>query len=373
MRRRNRIFAGVLAGIILVAAPVYASDPEERANENRQEVLQRTPRQQLILEKEYELFHLTKDEIKIKVQLQEQMYCTVSAFIPNLPGDVTKVLFRIYEREEDKEAQRYYPEKDKEDTWNLLLKTGDLSAEEIYEVRVFGVKEDNTTIALGMCAFQTDGKEVRIKNPSANQAEIKKENKNEPDQEAQIQKPDQRGNIFSEDPRNNPYGYYNIMGDSPVTAQEMKGLFLNKNQRYPSKELKKGGAPTLDDFCGIIVEEAALEGVRAEVVFAQSMLETGWLTFQGDSKIEQFNFSGLGTTGGGVKGIYFPDVRTGIRAQVQHLKAYASSLELNEICVDERFSYVSRESAPYVEWLGIQENPYNTGWAASAGDRKSVV
>ena len=72
----------------------------------------------------------------------------------------------------------------------------------------------------------------------------------------------------------------------------------------------------------------------------------------------------LGTTGGGVKGIAFPDVRTGIRAQVQHLKAYASTDSLNQECVDERFDYVTRETAPYVEWLGIQENPYGGGWAA---------
>ena len=31
----------------------------------------------------------------------------------------------------------------------------------------------------------------------------------------------------------------------------------------------------------------------------------------------------IGTTGGGVAGVSYPDVRTGIRAQVQHLKAYA--------------------------------------------------
>ena len=32
--------------------------------------------------------------------------------------------------------------------------------------------------------------------------------------------------------------------------------------------------------------------------------------------------------------------------------------------LDNRFQYVTRESAPYVEWLGIQENPYGGGWAA---------
>ena len=32
--------------------------------------------------------------------------------------------------------------------------------------------------------------------------------------------------------------------------------------------------------------------------------------------------------------------------------------------MEERFDYVTRETAPYVEWLGIQENPYGGGWAA---------
>ena len=107
--------------------------------------------------------------------------------------------------------------------------------------------------------------------------------------------------------------------------------------------------------------------MRPEVAFVQTMKETNWLQYGGDASIEQFNFAGLGTTGGGVPGNSYPDVRTGIRAQVQHLKAYASTEELNENCVDSRFDMVTRGSAPYVEWLGIQENPYGGGWAAGAG------
>ena len=126
-----------------------------------------------------------------------------------------------------------------------------------------------------------------------------------------------------------------------------------------------GGAPTIEDFARIICEEASLEGVRPEVVFAQSMLETGWLRFGGDDSIAQYNFAGLGTVGDGNHGLVFPDVRTGIRAQVQHLKAYACEDNLNEACVDPRFDKVLRGSAPYVQWLGIQENPEGVGWAGA--------
>ena len=32
--------------------------------------------------------------------------------------------------------------------------------------------------------------------------------------------------------------------------------------------------------------------------------------------------------------------------------------------LDPRFSYVTRGSAVYVEWLGIHENPKGNGWAS---------
>jgi hypothetical protein len=31
--------------------------------------------------------------------------------------------------------------------------------------------------------------------------------------------------------------------------------------------------------------------------------------------------------------------------------------------VDPRFSLVTRNCAPYVQWLGQKENPYGKGWA----------
>lgn len=188
-------------------------------------------------------------------------------------------------------------------------------------------------------------------------------------QEGQIQRPSgqQETGVFEDDPTNNSYGYYTIMGSSTVTVEDMAAHFNRQNLEYPSDALKEGGAGSIEEFCTILSEEAETEDVRAEVVFEQAMLETGWLQFPGVCKVEQFNFAGLGATGGDEEGVSFPDVRTGLRAQVQHLKAYASTQELVNACVDERFDLVVRESAPYVEWLGIQENPYGGGWAAGEG------
>ena len=137
---------------------------------------------------------------------------------------------------------------------------------------------------------------------------------------------------------------------------------------YPSA-LAGGGAPTIRDFASIVYDEAVAEGVSPELVFVQDMQETGWLQFGGDVSVSQYNFSGIGAVGGGAKGASFPDVRTGIRAQAQHLRAYADSsvttASLANAVVDPRFTYVRKGAAPVVEYLGIQENPNRTGWAAA--------
>ena len=63
----------------------------------------------------------------------------------------------------------------------------------------------------------------------------------------------------------------------------------------------------------------------------------------------------------------------GIRAQVQHLKAYGSLDKLINQCVDPRFNLVSRGSAKYVEWLGKKENPTGSGWATSKNYGHDIV
>lgn len=158
-------------------------------------------------------------------------------------------------------------------------------------------------------------------------------------------------------------GQYPIMGKSPVTVEQMVSYFNSANFPYPAEQLSKGGADSIETFCQMYYEEASAEGVRPEVAFVQTMKETGWLQYAGDTSIEQFNFAGLGATGGGAAGNSYPDVRTGIRAQIQHLKAYATADALAQECVDDRYEYVMKGSAPYVEWLGQKENPGGQGWA----------
>ena len=159
----------------------------------------------------------------------------------------------------------------------------------------------------------------------------------------------------------------NIMGTSSVTALQLSNFYKAMNKKYPSYYSQNDKeAKTIEDFCKVYVEECKKEDVRVEVAFAQAMVETGYLSFGGDVDISQYNFAGMGATGNGVKGNSFSTVRLGIRAQVQHLKCYASTDKLNGDRVDPRWGEWLRGKAPYVEWLSIPNNPYGTGWAGSA-------
>ncbi len=156
-----------------------------------------------------------------------------------------------------------------------------------------------------------------------------------------------------------------IMGTSSTSVEQMV-KYYKAHAAYPAFYAGTD-APTIEAFCQIYMEECAAEGVKAEVAFCQAMNETGFLKFGGQVSITQYNFAGMGATDDGAAGASFPNVRTGVRAQVQHLKGYASTDALNNACVDPRFAYLSksRGCAPIVEWLGINENPAKKGWATS--------
>ncbi len=150
-----------------------------------------------------------------------------------------------------------------------------------------------------------------------------------------------------------------IMGEAHATAQQM-ALFCRSKNAEP-----KLTSCTMEQLAEIFLEEGKAEGVRGDVAFAQSLHETGYFKFGGIVLPSQNNYAGIGALNGNATGqaATFPDPRTGVRAQIQHLKAYASTEPLVNTCVDPRFSLVTRGSAPYVEWLGAADNPNGKGWA----------
>jgi hypothetical protein len=147
-------------------------------------------------------------------------------------------------------------------------------------------------------------------------------------------------------------GCTRVMGQSTATAAQLAGWFAT-TARTPKLDVTVAALATM------FVEEGAREGVRGDLAFAQSIVETGYFGFSPSVPPDYHNYSGLGATGGGVKGAGFPDARTGVRAQIQHLRAYAdpslrSAADLKAPLVDPRFKYLvpNERTVPCWEQFG---------------------
>jgi hypothetical protein len=140
-------------------------------------------------------------------------------------------------------------------------------------------------------------------------------------------------------------GTIGIMGAARVNAAQMAAWF---NGRTPHPSGTYNATVPVQTLAQIFLEEGAAEGVRGDAAFVQSVLETGWFRFGGSVPGSYNNFAGLGATDSGGTPASFPDARTGVRAQIQHLRAYADAgavsctvPPLHNPCVDPRFNLVS--------------------------------
>ena len=134
-----------------------------------------------------------------------------------------------------------------------------------------------------------------------------------------------------------------IMGKGLLPAKDMTSFLLETN---PGAEKSY-----VEILALLYTEEAAIEGVNHDVAFAQMCLETGFLRFGGLVSSDMNNFCGLGSIGPGQNGESFPNPRTGVRAHVQHLKAYATDAPLKQELVDPRYRYVRQGSSPAIKGL----------------------
>lgn len=154
-----------------------------------------------------------------------------------------------------------------------------------------------------------------------------------------------------------------ILGQAEATAEQMAAYMLSVN---PEPKISM----TVMDFCQLFLDTAAREGVRGDALFAQSCKETGNFAFNGTVKPDQNNFAGLGTVNISTSGAFFPDAATGILAQAQHVKAYATVTALSCTCVDPRYSLLARYgkmgTAPHWEELGGK-------WAVPGFDTKKYA
>ena len=134
-----------------------------------------------------------------------------------------------------------------------------------------------------------------------------------------------------------------IMGKGVIAPEKLATFLLQYNQYIDHTYVLM--------LAYLYVVEAEAEGVNHDIAFAQMCLETGYLRYGGDVKPEQYNYAGLGAIGNGEPGLSFPDPRIGVRAQIQHLKAYGSEDPLNGELVNPRFRFVRRGSSPTIEGL----------------------
>ena len=146
-----------------------------------------------------------------------------------------------------------------------------------------------------------------------------------------------------------------IMGDAAATEEQMLAYLLRRNAQP-----KLTGTPA--QLVHAYYEEAEREGIRPDVALAQAFKETGFFAYGGDVSWEQNNFCGLGATGNGAKGLSFPDIRTGVRAHIQHLLAYASKELPTVPIVDPRYSHI-RTNRPDVYGHLTRWTDLNGVWA----------
>jgi len=149
-----------------------------------------------------------------------------------------------------------------------------------------------------------------------------------------------------------------IMGNSVVTAEKM-AKFLEDNCPK-DKKIQLNCTPL--ELAQMYLEEGSIEGVRGDVAFCQAIHETGFFTYGGLVLPEQNNYAGIGATNNSPvgKGAWFATPREGVRAQIQHLKAYASKEPLKQPCVDPRYDILVKNNL-----IGIAPNweDLNGRWA----------
>lgn len=115
------------------------------------------------------------------------------------------------------------------------------------------------------------------------------------------------------------------------SAEELSAYLLASNPR-PGFSV-----PTLT-LAQYYVRYAREVGLRADVLWAQMLHETGFGAYGGSVTASQNNYAGIGATGGGAPGVTFPTAEDGVKAHVAHLAAY--------VFTDDRASWTNPSVDP---------------------------
>ncbi|MGH9033680.1 MAG: glucosaminidase domain-containing protein, partial [Acidimicrobiia bacterium] len=109
-------------------------------------------------------------------------------------------------------------------------------------------------------------------------------------------------------------GTTSLLGPSALAPDEIAAWFRATGGRGQVAGI------SIEALAAIYVEEGAAAGVRGDIAFAQSIVETGSFNAIGPN-----NFAGLGACDSCSDMTHFPTPRDGVRAQMQHLRNYGDA------------------------------------------------
>jgi len=134
-----------------------------------------------------------------------------------------------------------------------------------------------------------------------------------------------------------------IMAKGKLSPETLNSFLIRNNSEVDAAMLRR--------LVKTYIIEANREGVNYEVAFCQMCLETGFLKFEGSVSKYQHNYCGLGCVDLYSGGDWFSSMEEGVRAHVQHLKAYASHEPVRGPLVDPRFNNVKRGTVTEITGL----------------------
>ncbi|MBL6633744.1 MAG: glucosaminidase domain-containing protein [Thermoleophilia bacterium] len=157
-----------------------------------------------------------------------------------------------------------------------------------------------------------------------------------------------------------------VMGQSRLSGDQIASWFATQ------KVTPRISIP-MAELARMFVDEGNAQNIRGDIAFVQSILETGWFRYEGSMvKPSDNNYSGLGACDSCSRGNIFATPQDGVRAQIQHLWAYADPkadpTRTARPLTDIRFTYVRPYGrAPTWEAMG------NGNWATGGGYTEKIL
>ncbi|MGB3411614.1 MAG: glucosaminidase domain-containing protein [Microthrixaceae bacterium] len=112
-------------------------------------------------------------------------------------------------------------------------------------------------------------------------------------------------------------GGLGILGDPLVSAKDLAAFVRQNGRANPSIDL--------DKLAEAFIAEGKAEGVRSDVAWVQSIIETGWFSFAASMvRPDDYNYAGIGACDSCSRGIVFKSMEDGVRSQIQLLRTYAT-------------------------------------------------